>query len=97
MSDEAAAAAPAASTPEKDEEEQLDARLWPLLCDAHCHPQLDAARLLDASARLRPRHIAAMSVAYDVDWGLVDRLARLGELLFFLCCCVFLCVFCLSL
>jgi hypothetical protein len=56
---------------------QHDPDLLPMLSDAHCHPQLDPAHL-QAVPHLRCGHLAAMSVSYDVDWGIMLQLHKLA-------------------
>ncbi|KAF8063711.1 scn1 [Scenedesmus sp. PABB004] len=64
---------------QQQQEQQLEQQhqLARRLADAHCHPQLDPARLGDVVALACPR-LAAMSVSLDVDWDLTARLARLA-------------------
>lgn len=47
------------------------------LADAHCHPQLDPANM-HAVSQLQSNKVAAMSVSYDVDWGIMLQLRRMA-------------------
>lgn len=59
------------------QQEEHRASVMHLLADAHCHPQLDPANMHEV-LRLQTRHLAAMSVSYDVDWDIMLQLHKLA-------------------